>query len=430
MKLGIESKTIIIYSTLIIFILVLFSFVSFIVVRKNLEKELNDRLINSTKHASLLIKSYKINFEPGDEILAEYKILQQKLIEIKYIASLNNIHIINENYDILIDANGEENIGTPFIFSKYYINELKKSFNGETTVSPVYKGEFGNMLKSAFIPIRYNKKINVVLATEASPEFLQTLVKLGKVILYIGIITIIVGIIVSLIFVRSLIIPIETLSKDAQKRAKEMQIIASGIAHEVRNPLSAISGFAEILNGRLQDLSLKNLTTSIVSEIKSLNKVVTDFLDFSHQISLNKSQINLNKLLEECISISFQKDNNITIIREFDTKSRNLFADYDNLKYCFINLFINAKEAMKDGGTLVVKTKFDFGHVKIEVIDTGIGFLNDILQNIFLPFFTTKDKGTGIGLAIVKKIVDAHNGKIEVESKHGKGSNFKVTLPL
>lgn len=431
MKLGIESKTIIVYSLLTVIILIIVGFVSYFVARKNLEKELNNRLIDSAKISVDLIKSYKIRFEPEDEITSEYKTLQQNLRMIKNIGNLSNIRIINNNYDIIIDAMGEESIGTPYILSKYYITELKKSFNGENTVSPVYKGEFGNMLKSAFIPIKDNGKINVVLIAEASPKFLQTLKELNKSMLYSGSIIVAISIIVSLIFIKSLVRPIEDLSKDAQKRAKEMQLIAAGIAHEVRNPLSAISGFTELLNRNTLDLSLKAITDNITSEIKTLNKIVTDFLDFAHPVSLNKQEVNLNQLLEECIEISsIEKDKNINIKKNFDLKFKNMIGDYEKLKQCFLNLIINAKESMKDEKILTINTKYGFDNVRVEIIDTGIGISEEILQNIFLPFFTTKEKGTGIGLSIVKKIVEAHNGKVDVESSLNKGSKFRVVLPL
>jgi len=214
--------------------------------------------------------------------------------------------------------------------------------------------------------------------------------------------------------------------------------ISAGMAHEIRNPLVSIGGFARRVHKQVQDDSpLKEYLNVIVDEVERLEKTLRDILDFSQESEVANFQLwNLHKTIEEAFSylrLEFE-DSNVNVVKEF-SEIPLIYGDHRQIRHLFFNLFLNAKQAMKTGGTLKVRTYFymeekDRQCVKVEVNDTGGGIPLNILQNIFNPFFTTKAQGTGLGLSIAHRIIKRHRGDIDVENKPGEGASFIVTFPV
>ncbi len=251
---------------------------------------------------------------------------------------------------------------------------------------------------------------------------------------------------------------------------------AAGVAHEVGNPLGAILGYTSILQEFLDDGSdgLEYLSR-IEVEIQRINKIIRELLDFSRPSVVEIKDVDLNGVIEDCLSLlSFQKSfKNITSVLELKKGLPPVQVDQSQIQQVFVNLIINAVDAMPDGGTLTVKTDdhifqkahnaeddgyrrrkgdptdSDYTHLRrshmaehplnrgahvvaASVIDTGCGIAPDDLEKIFDPFFTTKDpdKGTGLGLSISMRILESFRGRIEVESQPGGGSTFRILLPV
>jgi len=209
--------------------------------------------------------------------------------------------------------------------------------------------------------------------------------------------------------------------------------LAAGVAHEIRNPLSSIKGFATYFKERFEKQPEDRETAEImIQEVDRLNRVVSQLLEFARPVSVTGKPVNLKKLIQDSLKLIEQQvqDKNIQVIIHPAQELDDLFLDSDKISQILLNLYLNALDAMGNGGSLTIA----FGPhpwkqgVEISVADTGVGIDEKDLPNIFDPYFTRKPNGTGIGLAIVHNIVEAHNGEVKVESRLGKGTIFTVFL--
>ena len=219
-------------------------------------------------------------------------------------------------------------------------------------------------------------------------------------------------------------------------RLAALSSLASGMAHEIRNPLVSIGGFARRIAKLVEPNSpLRGYVEVIQEEVTRLEKLLREILDFTGENLSYYGDHELAKLIEDTL-ILVQRDldaNKIKVAREFAQLPR-LHCDDRQMKQVFYNLFQNAIQAMPHGGTLSIRTfpveRPDGLYAAASISDTGSGIPMEVLHNIFNPFFSTKDYGTGLGLAIAQRIISRHYGQIEVNNEIGKGVTFIVTLPV
>lgn len=210
--------------------------------------------------------------------------------------------------------------------------------------------------------------------------------------------------------------------------------LAAGVAHEIRNPLSSIKGFATYFkekyreNGRDQEIA-----TIMIQEVDRLNRVVGQLLDFSRPVRLHFQKVALKPFLEDTLRLVNDQSAEAGVAMTLDIFDDNLSAvmDTDKMKQVLLNLYLNALDAMADGGCLSVRaTGGKDGAVSIRINDSGAGIDSKDQSHIFEPYFSTKKSGTGLGLAIVHNIIAAHQGQILVDSKPGEGTTVRITLPV
>ena len=210
--------------------------------------------------------------------------------------------------------------------------------------------------------------------------------------------------------------------------------LAASIAHELRNPLSSIKGAAQFLQKEYENESaIAEFLGIIVDEVNGLNKLTTEFLDFARPMQLELKPTSVNSVVDKTLQLMsvYITDNNVVVKETLDQSVPNVQADEDQLEQVLRNIIINALQAMPDGGVLTLETgRAPGGGAYMSVTDTGTGIPKEKLKRIFQPFVTTKTKGTGLGLSVVQKIVENHGGKIELTSEVGKGSTFRIVLPL
>lgn len=209
--------------------------------------------------------------------------------------------------------------------------------------------------------------------------------------------------------------------------------MAAGIAHEVRNPLSAIKGLARFFMEASPEGSDESRMADIMTkEVLRLDKVVGDLLDFARPDVLNLTDVALNDLVERSHDMvrSDMDARNIRFEADLPQPPLSVRLDRDRMAQVLLNLFLNAVQAMPDGGKLTVRGRMEGSELALEVADTGCGIAPERLADIFSPYFTTKASGTGLGLSIVHKIVEAHDGTIEVASTPGEGTVFKLRFPF
>lgn len=238
--------------------------------------------------------------------------------------------------------------------------------------------------------------------------------------------------------IRSLEIAHDDLKKaqDEVIRAEKMASVgrlAAGIAHEIGNPLGAILGYTNILQGGVSKEDEADYLRRIEREIQRINRIVIGLLDYARPGDRKIVDVDVNGIIRNSVDIvSSQKGFERFDIRLELDEVHIVKAETHQLQQVLINLLINASDAMPEGGTLTIKSEVrSRGWVEISVSDTGTGISEEEIKKIFDPFFTTKEpgKGTGLGLAICQRIIESFGGRIEVASKIGKGSRFTVLLP-
>lgn len=224
-------------------------------------------------------------------------------------------------------------------------------------------------------------------------------------------------------------------AEDAVRRSDRLAALgqlSAGLAHELRNPLGTIRASSEMLarNVAAENEVAREVAGFIATEVDRCNSLITRFLQFARPLEVRLAPADLVLTIDRAVELVEREAPSIKIYKNYEPEIGPFPFDAELLERVFYNLLLNAAQASPSGGAVTVKTRAADGAVEIGVIDRGAGIRPDQIDNIFNPFFTTKPDGVGLGLAIVAKIVDEHGGKIAVESESGKGSVFRVLLPM
>lgn len=203
--------------------------------------------------------------------------------------------------------------------------------------------------------------------------------------------------------------------------------LSAGLAHELRNPLGSIKGSADLLarTASHNDPMGRELAQIISAEVDRTNSLVTRFLDFARPLEPRRETVDVTTVIDRAATRA-----KVNIIRNYSPSFPKLAIDPELMEQVFLNLLSNASQASAPGAPITVRTRETGRQAEVSVIDQGCGIPPDKIETIFNPFVTTKQTGVGLGLAIVAKIVDGHGGRMSVESEPGKGSTFRVLLPL
>ncbi|MBT3353969.1 MAG: GAF domain-containing protein [Candidatus Scalindua sp.] len=231
---------------------------------------------------------------------------------------------------------------------------------------------------------------------------------------------------------------IDQLTETQQRLIRSEKLAAIGsmssyVAHEIRNPLVTIGGFAKTLSRfTFTDAKIKVNIDIIIEEVKHLEKILNNITDFAKPSKPEKIDVQLCEIMENtCLLMeNYFQEKHITLQKKYETGVPEAPVDPTQIKQVFLNILMNAVESMPDGGKLDVKIKSIDGSVKIYIVDAGKGMKQDVLQNIYDPFFTTKPSGTGVGLSVSLKIIEDHGGTIDAISEQGKGTTMLLTLPI
>lgn len=224
-------------------------------------------------------------------------------------------------------------------------------------------------------------------------------------------------------------------------RLAALGTVAAGVAHEIRNPLAGLRGAAQLLEGEgAFPPSFKEYTSVIIKEVDRLAAIVERLLSFASPRSPVLRPCNLHEILDSLLFLEQAplRARGVTVQRTYDPQLPEILADPAEIRQLFLNLIRNGVEAMPSGGELTLKTRYERSSQRCrglsvavaEIVDQGGGIDPEIERHLFTPFFTTKEGGTGLGLAICLRIVEDHGGAMEAMSQPGRGSSFRVMLPL
>lgn len=219
--------------------------------------------------------------------------------------------------------------------------------------------------------------------------------------------------------------------------------LAAGAAHEIRNPLTAIRSTIQYLSKDFNaDTAKKEMMDELISEVERINKIVQGLLSFARPSELNTSEVNIEQLINQTLLLvtNTLRKQNVEVEFEYFADNTTIQADTEQLKQVFLNIILNAVEAMSENTSDCLRTLIisiekgatinaNSRYLIISFEDTGKGIEQKDVENVFNPFFTTKEEGTGLGLAICYGIVKRHDGEIEIKSMPGKGTCINIKLP-
>ncbi len=208
--------------------------------------------------------------------------------------------------------------------------------------------------------------------------------------------------------------------------------LAASVAHEIKNPLAGIRGACEILSDVFsEDDPRRELSEEVHRQIERLDRTLRDLLRFAKPQAMRQEATDIHAVLDRVLAVLLEADQarSITVDRDYDRAMPELRVDPQQMEQVFINILLNAFQAMNHAGKIVIRTIADGEGASISIRDSGPGIPPEVADRIFKPFFTTRSKGTGLGLAIVKNIVTAHGGAISAATAPGGGAEFTITLP-
>lgn len=447
--------------------------------KHHLEKELGLRLVAIAQTIANQTNGNIIKqLSPGNETGLTYKNSVSQLNLIKEKTEVSRIYIFNKQHRSFLDTKPQTPIGTKYLKLKFDQLELEDIWQKKGVASVLFLGEDGNYYKSGYAPIIVGQEVVAAVGVDASAAFLQILKKFRQNVLTFGFICIFISVAIGFIMSKTITNPIHKLvsatekiglgdlntkikidsndeigflassmdqmRKNINKRDAQMKLMLANVAHEIRNPLSGIELFAGILaeeldNGENQKdentstNSARSHLEKITNEVRKLNQIITEFLDFARSKQPEKTLVSLDELIQSAyfiLALEFEKAN-ISFISNVDSHLK-INVDPEQFKRVFINLFKNSLQAIRNSditnGKVSVQSNKKDGQVEIIVHDNGPGISKSDTKRLFEPFFTTKEKGAGLGLAIVKKVLTDHGATIDFQSIEGKSTTIIIRL--
>jgi two-component system, NtrC family, sensor histidine kinase HydH len=420
-------------------------------------KEYNSLLVENLNHQIFLRFAAPVAFKYGEIKLREPE--QHRLLDAVITSTLHSFHVEMVNiygtdniigYSFDNSRVGEENAG-----GVLYEKAMKK----ETTSKLIQKGSFLELLFwfpeetkiVTFAPLVQEMQLSRVeekavigvieIVRDISHDYQQVFKLQGLIVASCAAVMAILFIVLRFVVKHG--------EKIIEKRAEErlrleeklrqaehlsaIGEMTAGVSHEIRNPLGIIKSSAQLMKKKMARLDAEsNIPDIIIEESRRLNNIITDFLDFAKPKQANLRPCSITDVIEKNLSFlgTQIQEQGISITREFHHKMPTMQADPDMLYQAFLNILINSFQAVNKNGTITISTRCDAHNVYISFADNGNGIGEDVIKKIWTPFFTTKDTGTGLGLGIVKNIIEAHNGTITISNAEPSGTVVDIALPI
>lgn len=468
-------------------IVLLYGIVAYNVARTELEAELGRRLIgvgqtlSSQLSGGIQAKQLERLDPTKQRVISR---LRSRLDKVKTATGVRRVFLFDQQGNSLVDTRNKVAFGQRLYSLDADKLEVDKVWSrGASTTSILFQGEEGRRYKTGYVPIFVDKERKVVVAVigvEASASYFALLNNFASGLIAMGALSVLMIVLVGWLFARRLTSPLNHLVDSAQRlaqgnmeapvieldanqeaprgdelqflaqsfeemrqsivsRDRQMQMMLSGIAHEVRNPLGGMELFCGLLREDLMDEEPTQATLDkiekvqrIERELNYLDKVVNDFLDFARMKPLDIERFEASELTKELQNLLWgemmEHDCEMTVVLEPETVE--LTVEREQLRRAMLNTLRNAYQASPDGGTITLSVIEQGTSRVIEIQDQGHGIDPEQLKEIFTPFYTTKEKGSGLGLALTQKTIEQHQGTMTIDSQPGQGTTVRFVLPF
>ncbi|MCG8425707.1 MAG: HAMP domain-containing histidine kinase [Proteobacteria bacterium] len=436
-----------------------FAAVAHEVARGDLEAELGIRLSAIASSAALQVRGkYLVDLGPGDESDRAHQNARRKLEAVRLATGAARIYVFDRAFRSRLDTAGDTPIGAVHYQAELDRHELSRVFDrGAQVASVLFEGADGNLYKAGYAAVRASERegaIVLALAVEAPAAFFGRLADLRRSLLFYGALLALVVLAISIVVAALITRPVrhlvaaaerighgdlharverrshdeigflaetmEEMRRDLYARDERLQLMLSGIAHEVRNPLGGIELFAGILRDELDSSDQRRAHVErIERELGYLKAVVNDFLAYARRPIPELSDVDLAEIAADVADLLRADAAEAGVTVQLDTQPTPCRGDPGQLRRALLNLVRNAVQASTgiDNGQVRVTAAADGQRVRLCVSNRGEPIPRHVRQRMFEPFYTTREKGTGLGLAFVREIVADHNGRVTVESR-------------
>lgn len=432
--------------------------------RGALEAALEERLI-SVAHAGAAILSSRVTvLGPGDDDTRTKRNALGKLQGLRDATRVARLLVVRASTDeVILDTDERLPIGAPFRRAEFDRLELETIRAGEGAASILFEGPSGRPFKTGYAPLSQSEEVVAYVAAVAPATYTDALTALNERLLTVGLLGLVFLVASALIVANWIATPLRRLSASAESigaghldtpiphggpreaevlaetmakmcrslkaREEEMQMMLAGIAHEVRNPLGGIELFGGLLREDLEETDpRRDHVEKILRELHLLSRVVTDFLEFARRRPLEPKSVDLSDFFFQLVSLAEAQAQEENIgLRVAPAAAPIAHFDEEAVQRAVVNLIRNAIQAANE--RVEVSSHVSDHVLEIKVEDDGPGVPEEVREKIFAPFFTTKQKGTGLGLALVQQTALAHRGAIRVETTEGGGARFVLRLP-
>lgn len=454
-------------------IVLLFGLLTYFASRQGLEDELGRRLISvgqtlSSQLSDVDVEQISRLTQDNGRVIAR---LKDRLTKAKDTTGVERVFLFNKELKSLVDTQ-ETAFGQVLHAQAADSVELERVFaHAEPRTSVLFAGPEGTLYKTGYAPVMREGEVVAVIGVEASAEFFVLLRNFASVMTFLGLIALLLMMLVSAVVSRRITKPVralvasadnlgkgdyttpipspagrwrdeiallsesfEEMRKEVLSRDRQTQMMLSGIAHEVRNPLGGMKLFVGLLKEDLSDRPDESeKVQKIERELNYLDRVVTDFLDFARHQAPDMERFRAATLLAEIDSLMSAECAGVGARIELacEPEEVELTADRQKLRRAIINCVRNAYQACETSDvTIRIEVKEVGERRHIEIRDNGPGIPEDTLKEILTPFFTTKEKGSGLGLSLTNRIMEEHGGSMTIESEVGSGTTVRFDLPF
>jgi len=428
------SVAVAIFSALILIIFNVSMWYQYSQLKDFLEKRITGEVESLAQSTASRIDPYVVeDIESGEYLLEDYSDL------------VNYLHDVSDAGDLLsldiLDLNGRNILESPPDSDSLEIINLAEFISAQAGIvgtSPLYRSDSLYLL-TTFAPVfDLNDSVVAVLRAEAGYAVFRTIDNFKRNITLVSSGSVLLMVLIVVFFVmvnRRLIVAQQALLRASA--ISSMGEMAATIAHEIRNPLGIIKNSAERIKKKYATESEDPVFSFISDEVDRLNSVVAGYLDFAHPAQHKQEEFDIKSMIQTLVEqtrTDFRDAKiDVSITATPDAGDFTISADRFSLRQALLNLMLNARDAQPNGGRLnidIARIEATDGDViKIEMTDDGSGISARDVERVFDPFYTTREKGSGLGLYVAKSVIDAHNGTIEIKPGGNGGTVVTLTLP-